>query len=203
MKLIAGLGNPGAEYDGTRHNAGFAVVDGLATRHAPGQLAKSRFQGVTLDAAIGGAGSTEKVVLLKPMTFMNLSGRSVGEAVRFFKLDPSTDLLVVIDDLALPVGQIRVRGSGSHGGHNGLKDIDRALGFAGEREAPYARLRVGIGAVPAGADQVGYVLGRVRAEERGEVDASLARAADAAAVWATEGIEPAMNRYNARAGAGW
>ena len=126
MKLIVGLGNPGLQYDKTRHNAGFLVVDALAARHASGQIPKSRFNAVTLDAHIG----AEKVLLMKPTTYMNLSGKSVGEAVRFFKLEPSEDLIVIVDDIALPVGHTRVRKNGGSGGHNGLSDIDRVLGGA-------------------------------------------------------------------------
>ena len=122
MKLVVGLGNPGMQYNNTRHNAGFMVVDALATKFAVGQIARSRFGSVTLDAHIGG----EKVLLIKPTNFMNRSGQAIGEALRFFKLDPEDDLLVLVDDIALPVGSIRVRKSGGAGGHNGLNEDRRA-----------------------------------------------------------------------------
>lgn len=189
MKLIVGLGNPGQQYDQTRHNAGFLVVDELARRHAVGSIAKARFQSATLDAALRG----ERVLLMKPTTFMNLSGRSVGEAVRFFKLDPAADLLVILDDLALPVGQIRVRATGGAGGHNGLKDIDRALGGAG-----YPRVRVGIGKTPRLVKQEDWVLSRFTADERPDVDRSVKEAADAVEAVFSDGVEAAMNRFNRR-----
>lgn len=193
MKLIVGLGNPGSEYTKTRHNAGFMVLDVLAQRHASGAVARARFQSATVEAMVGQA----KCLLAKPTTFMNLSGRSVGEALRFYKLDPATDLLVITDDVALDPGVIRLRGSGGAGGHNGLKDIERMLGTDG-----YARLRVGVGAPPAPISQVDWVLGRFSEDEMVSVGPALDRAADAAAAWAGEGIDTAMNRFNAKAGGG-
>ena len=144
MKLVVGLGNPGPEYERTRHNVGFDVVDRLARRFADPatSMAKSRFSGLVVDAQIAG----EKVLLLKPTTYMNLSGRSVSEAVRFYKLDPKSDLLVVVDDVALPCGSIRLRGEGGSGGHNGLADIQQKLGpAAGEnRRAALGRPVLGV-----------------------------------------------------------
>ncbi len=189
MKLIVGLGNPGAQYDQTRHNAGFMVVDELARRFAAGEIARARFQGATVEARIAG----EKCLLLKPTTFMNLSGRSVGEAVRFFKLEPAEDLLVLTDDLALPVGSIRLRAKGGTGGHNGLDDIDRALGGV-----PYARCRVGIGSVPKVMSQVDWVLSRFTPEELGDVQRSIVESTEAAECWVGEGIDTAMNKFNKR-----
>lgn len=187
MKLIVGLGNPGAQYERTRHNAGFLALDELARRHAPGVLPKARFNAVTLDASIGG----EKVVLAKPTTFMNLSGRSVGEAVRFFKLNPAEDLLVIVDEIALPVGHIRIREKGSPGGHNGLSDIDRALGGA-----DYPRLRIGVGAMPPGWVKADWVLSRFADDEHDAVRAGTAEAADAAECVVREGLPTAMNKFN-------
>ncbi|MCC5822003.1 MAG: aminoacyl-tRNA hydrolase [Phycisphaerales bacterium] len=187
MKLIVGLGNPGAQYERTRHNAGFLALDELARRHAAGMVPRARFNAVTLDASIGG----EKVLLAKPTTFMNLSGRTVGEAVRFFKLDPSSDVLVIVDEVALPVGTIRIREKGSAGGHNGLADIDRALGGA-----DYPRLRIGVGAVPPGWVKADWVLSRFGDEELDAVRAGTAEAADAAECVVREGISAAMNRFN-------
>ena len=189
MKLIVGLGNPGAQYERTRHNAGFMAVDLLAQRHAAGQIPKSRFHAVTLDAIIG----TEKVLLMKPTKFMNLSGQSVGEAIRFYKLDPNEDLLVLVDDIALPVGFIRVRKNGSAGGHNGLSDIDRLLGGA-----DYPRIRIGIGNVPKFMNQADWVLSKFMKEEHNDVDRSLKAAADATECLLDEGISKAMNAFNTK-----
>lgn len=188
MKLIVGLGNPGPQYEKTRHNAGFMVIDRLAKAHAPGQAPKGQFQAACTEAVLGG----QRCVLLKPATFMNLSGQSVGQAIRFYKLVPATDLLVIVDDFALEIGQIRLKPSGGTGGHNGLTDLHRALG--GES---YPRLRVGIGAKPEFMDQADYVLSRFRDEEWPAFESSLDRAAKAAEVFASKGLEAAMNQFNA------
>ncbi|MFM8817132.1 MAG: aminoacyl-tRNA hydrolase, partial [Phycisphaerales bacterium] len=148
MKLIVGLGNPGLEYAGTRHNVGFDVVDRLSGRLAPNAV--PRFGGLAVEAEVGG----EKCLLLKPMTYMNLSGQSVQEAVRFFKLEASKDLLVIVDDLALPCGSIRLRPDGSSGGHNGLADIGLRLS-----SNHWARLRIGIDP-PGRVRQSDWVLGK-------------------------------------------
>jgi len=187
MKLIVGLGNPGALYERTRHNAGFLAVDELARRHAAGMIPKARFNAVTLDASIGG----EKVLLMKPTTFMNLSGKSVGEAVRFFKLEPTEELLVIVDEIALPVGHVRVREKGGANGHNGLSDIDRVLGGS-----PYPRIRVGVGGMPPGWVKADWVLSRYTDEEAVDVKSGTGEAADAAECVIREGLKPAMNRFN-------
>lgn len=188
MKLVVGLGNPGRQYEGTRHNVGFVVVDRLIQRHAPGTTPKAKFQGAACEARIG----SQRCLFLKPSTYMNLSGRAVGEAVRFHKLDPGDDLLVIVDDVALPVGSVRVRAQGGPGGHNGLTDVQRALGGTG-----YPRVRIGIGAPPAYMDQADYVLGRFTELERPLIETAIERAAGAAEVFATEGIGAAMNVFNA------
>jgi len=189
MKLIVGLGNPGPEYAGTRHNVGFDVIDRLARRFAPGAAPRSKFAGLAVDAEIG----NEKCMLLKPMTFMNLSGRSVLEAMQFFKLEASRDLLVIVDDLALPCGSIRLRPDGSSGGHNGLSDIGLKLG-----SNYWARLRIGID--PRGrVRQSDYVLGKFSPDQQPLADASMAEAALAAEAWATKGLQEAMNRFNTKA----
>jgi PTH1 family peptidyl-tRNA hydrolase len=187
MKLIVGLGNPGSEYENTRHNAGFMVLDELARRHAGGAVARGRFHAATLECMIG----NEKVLLAKPTTFMNKSGVTVGEALRFYKLEPAEDMLVIVDDLYLPLGAIRLRPKGGDGGHNGLADVARAAG--GDA---YARLRLGVDSQPAGASQVGYVLGRFTQEQSEALRPALGLAADAAECWATSGITQAMNRFN-------
>jgi|TARA_R110002072_G_scaffold40713_16_gene114990 peptidyl-tRNA hydrolase, PTH1 family len=187
MKLIVGLGNPGMQYNNTRHNAGFMVVDALASKFAVGQIAKSRFNSVTLDANIG----CEKCLLMKPTTFMNRSGQSVGEALRFFKLDPQDDLLVIVDDIALPVGSIRIRKSGGAGGHNGLSDIDRVLGGAS-----YPRIRIGVGEVPRVMNQADWVLSKFMSEEMDKVNESLQKASNAIEHIFDHDITSAMNTFN-------
>ncbi len=184
MKLVAGLGNPGAEYARTRHNVGFRVVDELARRWEAASWRK-QFGGL---AGVGQCGG-EKVLLLKPLTYMNRSGQSVGEALRFHKIDPA-DLLVVVDDMALPLGRLRVRPQGSAGGHNGLTDVIRQIGT----EA-FARLRIGIEQV-SGERMVSHVLSPFSPEEEEVVGSAVVRAADAVACWVTEGVVEAMNRFN-------
>lgn len=186
MKLVVGLGNPGPQYDRTRHNVGFMALDALARRVAPGEVARSRFGGVVIETTLKG----EKTLLLKPLTFMNLSGNAVSEAVRFHKLDARSDLLVIVDDVALACGLIRVKASGSAGGHNGLADIERKLGTA-----DYARLRVGIDP-PGQIPQKDYVLGRFRPDQIERLEPALDESVDAALLWADEGVEAAMNRFN-------
>lgn len=189
LKMIVGLGNPGREYDQTRHNAGFMVVDALAERHARGVTPKAKFHAAVLEARLPGG----PCLLVKPTTYMNRSGLTVGEATRFYKLDPARDLIVVTDDIALPVGTIRLRPSGGAGGHNGLRDIERMLGGQG-----YPRLRVGVGAPRSGAEQVGHVLGKFAPDERPLMDSAVVRSADAVEVFVAEGIDAAMNAFNTR-----
>lgn len=187
MKLIVGLGNPGPQYDGTRHNVGFDVLDRLARRYAPGAVARARFQGSLIEADLDG----ERALLLKPLTLMNRSGAAVDEAVRFYKLDPVETLLVIVDDVALACGVIRLRGEGGAGGHNGLSDIERRTG------PTYARLRIGVDA-PGQIPQADYVLGRFRPDQRELVEPALDEAVQAAVCWANNGILEAMNRFNRR-----
>lgn len=186
-----GLGNPGAEYERTRHNAGFLAVDRLIERHAPGAVARSRFHALSFDVTIRRGGAEERALVLKPTTFMNRSGLAVAEAARFYKLLPAEDVLILVDDVALPVGAIRMRSKGGTGGHNGLADIHQKLA-----SDDYARLRIGVGS-PGRAPQRDYVLGRFSAEQWEDVRPALDRAADAAEVWATEGPVAAMNTFNA------
>jgi peptidyl-tRNA hydrolase, PTH1 family len=187
MKIVVGLGNPGLEYQRTRHNVGFDGIDRLARRVCnASQAPRARFQALALEGEAGG----EKVLLLKPVTYMNLSGSTVSEAVRFFKLDPSNDLLVLVDDIALPCGSIRLRGDGSAGGHNGLADIEAKLGTN-----RYARCRIGIDP-PGHIPQRDYVLGRFREEQQPLVDAAVSTAAEAAECWISRGLVETMNRFN-------
>ena len=199
MKLIVGLGNPGREYVGTRHNIGFDVLDALAKRlgwiFGEGdfeRLGRNNFDGLTMDGVMSlQSGGTEKLLLLKPMTYMNLSGKSIQAAMAFHKLTPA-EIMVVLDDVALPVGKLRIRSSGSSGGHNGLRDIERLLGTM-----QYPRLRVGIDAPPPRVPQKDYVLQRFTAEQRKVLEPAIGRAAEALAHWVENGISPAMNRFNA------
>ncbi|MBS0192127.1 MAG: aminoacyl-tRNA hydrolase [Phycisphaerales bacterium] len=195
MKLIVGLGNPGSEYARTRHNAGFMAVDRLAESHARGVTAKSRFSSLTVEADIG----SERCVFMKPVTYMNISGRAVGEAVRFFKLQPEKDLLVLVDDFYLPVGAVRIREAGGTGGHNGLSSIDQALG-----NGLYPRVRIGVGERPSGGkppqwDQADYVLSQFGEEEWSELQPALEKAAKAAEVYVRRGLPAAMNEFNGNA----
>lgn len=187
MKLIVGLGNPGPKYRGTRHNIGFDVVDYLAQGPGVGSF-RSRFEAQTAEMNEAG----QQVLLLKPETFMNLSGRSVRQALDFFKLQID-DLLVVCDDINLPLGKLRVRAKGSHGGHNGLRNIQDHLGTP-----DYARLRIGVDAPGLKHDDatVDHVLGRFKPGEKATMDDAVARAAQATLLWVGDGIQVCMNRTN-------
>jgi peptidyl-tRNA hydrolase, PTH1 family len=186
MKLVVGLGNPGPKYEGTRHNIGYAVVDYLAAAPGVGKW-RSRFQSSVAEAVEG----SEPVLLMKPETFMNLSGRAVREAADFYKLGP-TDLLVVCDDIALPVGKLRARARGSHGGQKGLLSVQESLGTQ-----EYSRLRIGVGSPGEHWDAADYVLSRFKSAERKVVEDAIAQAAQAVLVWVREGIDACMNRFNA------
>ena len=185
MKLVVGLGNPGRRYDGTRHNIGYVVLAELARKFGLGPP-KARFRGAVVEADLAG----QKTLLLSPTTYMNLSGSSVQEARSFFKL-PVEDILVLCDDLNLPVGKLRFRSRGSSGGQKGLEDIIRRLATE-----EFSRLRIGVGTAPEGWDWADYVLGKFTAEERPVIEQAVQQAADAVAVWAREGIEFCMNQYN-------
>jgi len=187
-KLVVGLGNPGGKYEGTRHNVGFEVVDRLA-RGGSGASFARKFDGLLAEAEI----DFHRVLLLKPETFMNLSGRSVRQAVQFYKIDVA-DVLVICDDLSLPLGKLRLRGGGSDGGQKGLRDIATHLGTE-----DYARLRIGIGD-RGPIDASDFVLSRFRPAERPIIDDTLIAATQAVAVWVTQGLAAAMNRFNGPAG---
>ena len=185
MKIVVGLGNPGRRYEGTRHNVGFAVLDSLANGPVASGF-QSRFQAQVAELSEQG----EKVLLVKPETFMNLSGRCVRQVVDFYQL-PLSDLLVVCDDVNLPLGKLRLRARGTHGGHNGLRDIQAHLGTT-----EYSRLRIGVGAPPE-EGMVDYVLGRFRPSERPLIEDALNLATQAVIFWVQNGIEKSMNQYNA------
>ena len=202
MKIIVGLGNPGREYAGTRHNVGFEVIDAIARKlgwtFGPGdefdRLAKTKFDGLAMDGTMElASGGSEKLLLLKPTTYMNLSGRAVQAAKSFYQVT-SGDLMIVLDEMALPAGTIRLRASGSDGGHNGLKDIQRALGTS-----QYPRLRIGIDAPPPRVPGRDYVLGRFSEEQRKRLEPAISRGGEAVLTWVERGINAAMNRFNADA----
>jgi peptidyl-tRNA hydrolase, PTH1 family len=184
-RLIVGIGNPGPEYAKTRHNVGFRVLDALAKRLNVSKQ-EARFRGVYAVAPIGDL----KVGLLKPLTYVNLSGQAVSEAVKQLNLQPE-QILVVLDDAQLPLGKLRMRPKGSSGGHKGLQSIIDALQT---EEIP--RLRVGIGSPPEGVDMVTFVLSPFEDDEELVIGEAVERAADAAIVWATEGINAAMQKFN-------
>ncbi|MDI3341019.1 MAG: aminoacyl-tRNA hydrolase [Sphaerobacter sp.] len=182
--LIVGLGNPGPRYAATRHNIGFMVVDELARRFPPGET-RRRFDSELIETT----GPRGRVVLLKPQTYMNLSGNAVAPTARWYRV-PLDRILIIYDDLDLPFGRIRLRPGGSSAGHNGLASV---LQMLGTERVP--RLRVGIGR-PANGNTVGYVLSRFRPEEERRLPDIIALAADAALAWYQDGIDAAMNMYN-------
>jgi len=183
MKVVVGLGNPGKRYEGTRHNVGFDVVDILA-RSGGASNFSHRFQADIAEIRE----DAEKVLLVKPTTFMNLSGLAVRQLTDFYQVEQA-DLLVVCDDVNLPLGKLRFRARGTHGGHNGLRDIQNHLGTT-----EYSRLRIGVDA--AGEDMVDHVLGRFRSAEKKVMEDSLILAAQAVGVWVRQGIQVCMNQYN-------
>ena len=185
MKLVAGLGNPGRPYVGTRHNVGFEVVDLLAARH------KLTFEAAPANAVFARWRRPDAVTLLvKPLTLMNLSGEAVGALVRYYKVE-IPDTLIVCDDVNLPLGRLRARGSGSEGGHNGLRSIADHLGTI-----DYARLRVGVGRGDARRDLADHVLARFEPEEEAAIRDAIARAADAVETWIADGLGRMMNVFN-------
>jgi PTH1 family peptidyl-tRNA hydrolase len=187
MKLIVGLGNPGREYRETRHNVGFMVVDEIARRHnltlamAPSQIP---------DAMIAKKFGDDALLMAKPLTFMNNSGEAVAALARYYDV-PVGELLIVVDEVALPFGRLRARARGSAGGHNGLKSVIARLGTT-----EFSRLRLGVGRGDTRRDLADHVLARFEADEQSVVGEFIARAADAAEMFAAEGIEKVMNTYN-------
>ena len=186
--LVVGLGNPEKKYDGTRHNAGFAVVDRLAVENGIG------YGGTQKKAAVGkGTIGNRKVMLAKPLAYMNLSGEAVRGLSDYYKIDTRRDLIIVSDDVDLPVGMIRIRKKGSAGGHNGLKDIIRHLGHE-----EFLRVRVGVGGKPQGRDMIGHVLGSVPPEEKEAMEEGIGRAAQAVVCILNDGPDKAMNQFNTK-----
>ena len=185
MKLIIGLGNPGSQYSGTRHNVGFDVLGELGRRHSAGPP-QTKYKSELVDVRIGG----EKVLLIAPMTFMNCSGEAVIQFVNFYQPDLD-ELVVICDDMNLPGGRIRWRAKGSAGGQKGLADIIRRLG-----SSEFPRLRIGIGRPPGRMDTTSWVLGRFREEEKAGQELARVRAADSLEQWVQDGVEPVMNQFN-------
>ena len=184
--LIVGLGNPGGQYDNTRHNAGYAVADELA-RRGGFAIQRVRFKALTGTAVIGGQGA----LVMKPTTYMNLSGEAVGEAARFYKLSPER-VLVISDDVDLPLGRLRLRAGGSAGGHNGLKSVIQHLG-----SDRFPRLKVGVGGKPhPDYDLADWVLGKLQGEDKKVMDETVKRAADALECFLKDGPQKAMNQFN-------
>ena len=186
MYIIAGLGNPGRQYDGSRHHTGFSVSDILSSEYEiPFDFEKHK--------AVCGKGMIEgsRVILLKPLTFMNLSGESISEAVSYYKTDVKNELIVIYDDIDLEPGRMRIRKNGSAGGHNGMKNIIKLLGTE-----DFTRIRVGVGAKPSGWDLADWVLSRFDEENEKIMQDMRKKAADAAAFIIKEGPDEAMNRFN-------
>ena len=185
MKLIVGLGNPGPKYAGTRHNAGFDAVDLLARRHgAEWEAAPRGVEALVANWRAGGA------IFAKPLTFMNLSGQAVVPLLQFYKIELA-DMLVIVDEVQLETGRVRIRPEGSAGGHNGLKSLIASLGTLG-----FPRLRIGVGRGDTRRDLANHVLARFEPDERSVIDDAIARAADAAELFIADGVPAAMNRYN-------
>ena len=184
--LVVGLGNPGGKYENTRHNVGFLVADELGER-GRFPIQRLKFKALTNTAEIGGQG----VLVMKPVTYMNLSGEAVGEAARFYKLPPG-HVLVISDDVDLPLGKLRLRMGGSAGGHNGLKSIIQHLG-----SDQFPRLKVGVGGKPhPDYDMADWVLGKLQGEDKKVMDQAVKRAADAVECFLRDGPQKAMNQFN-------
>lgn len=188
MYVIAGLGNPKREYENTRHNVGFDVIDCLADQHGI-RVQEAKHKGLIGKGFIDG----QKVILVKPLTYMNLSGECIREVLDYYKVDAKENLIVISDDISLEPGLLRVRKKGSAGGHNGLKNIIQHLGHD-----QFQRIRVGVGSKPEGYDLADYVLGHFSGEEKTLVREAIEKACKAVQVMMTEGSDTAMNRFNTK-----
>ena len=186
MYLIVGLGNPGRQYEATRHNMGFDVIDKLVEEYQVPQ-AGVKFNAMYGKGRIGG----QPVILMKPLSYMNLSGGPIREMANYFKINPETEMIVIYDDIDLDPGQLRIRKKGSAGGHNGIKDIIRRLGTE-----KFIRIRVGVGAKPKDWDLADFVLGHFSDSDRKLVDEGINDAAEAVEMILSEGVDAAMNKYN-------
>lgn len=188
MYLVVGLGNPGKQYEATRHNMGFDTIDVLVERHKIPQ-GGVKFNAMYGSGFIGG----EKVIFMKPLSFMNLSGGPVQEMAAYFKIDPESELIIIQDDIDLEPGQLRIRKQGSAGGHNGLKDIIGRLGTQ-----KFMRVKIGVGAKPKGWNLADHVLGRFSGEDRARVEEAIRDAEDAAVLMIQGEADKAMNDFNAK-----
>ena len=188
MYVIVGLGNPGKKYENTRHNVGFAVIDKLA-KDCDIKVNKSKHSAKIGEGVIEG----EKVVLAKPQTYMNLSGMSVRSLMDFYKIDPESELIIISDDIDLPTGNLRIRKSGSAGGHNGLKSIIANVGTQG-----FTRIRVGVGAKIEGEDLANHVLGHFNKDDAKIIEIAAETAAEAIKTMLTDGVDKAMNKFNTK-----
>ena len=186
MYIIAGLGNPTKEYEGTRHNVGFDVIDRLSERYNI-DVTMEKHRALIGKGMIAG----QKVILVKPQTYMNLSGESIRSVIDYYKVDPETELLVIYDDISLEVGQLRIRRKGSAGGHNGIKNIIANLG-----SSVFPRIKVGVGEKPKGYDLADYVLGKFSKEDRVLMEEGYDLACEASALIMQGAIDQAMNEYN-------
>lgn len=188
MYIIAGLGNPDKKYEKTRHNIGFDVIDALADKYNISMTEKKH-------KALCGTGVVDgvKVLLVKPQTYMNLSGESLVEAVDFYKIDPECELIVIFDDISLAPGNIRIRKKGSAGGHNGIKSIIAHLGTQN-----FMRIKVGVGEKPQGWDLADHVLGRMSAEDRSKAEEAIRDAIAAVSLMVHDNVDGAMNEFNAK-----
>lgn len=186
MYLIAGLGNPGKQYEATRHNMGFDVIDKLVEEFNVPQ-AGVKFNAMYGKGRIGG----EPVILMKPLSYMNLTGGPIRDMANYFKIDPETELIVIYDDIDTEPGQLRVRKKGSAGGHNGIKSIIQQLGTQN-----FMRVRVGVGAKPKGWDLADYVLGRFDRDDRQLVEDAQDRACEAVEMILSDSVDAAMNKFN-------
>ncbi len=190
MFMIAGLGNPGREYANTRHNIGFDVIDKLAEAEKISVLEK-RHKAIIGKGYVAG----QKVILIKPQTYMNLSGESLREIADYYKVDTASELIVICDDVSLDVGQVRIRKKGSAGGHNGLKSIIAHLGHD-----QFMRVKMGVGEKPSGYDLADYVLGHFTGGERKTMDEAAARSVEAIRMMVAGDVDGAMNQYNKKNG---
>lgn len=189
MYIIVGLGNPGSKYENTRHNIGFSTIDKLAGQENI-QVLERKHKALLGKGYIAGS----KCILVKPQTFMNLSGESVRELTDYYKVDEKSELIIISDDISLDVGQIRIRKKGSAGGHNGLKNIISHLGHD-----QFVRIRMGVGEKPAQYELVDYVLGHFSEEDRAKMDDASGRAADAVRMIIARDVDAAMTTYNRKA----
>ena len=188
MYILVGLGNPGKEYVGTRHNIGFHVIDELAEKYHI-DVMNIKFRGMLGKGMIGG----QKVILVKPLTYMNLSGECVRQVIDYYKIDEKEELIVISDDISLEEGQLRIRKKGSAGGHNGLKNIIEHLGHD-----TFKRIKMGVGDKPKGYDLADYVLGRFDGEAKKQMISSTAKAVDAIELLVMDETDKAMNQYNTK-----